>query len=412
MSESAFYAEQVELFRQRYPAQDGWNVYIQSAGYIFAQLPDFIRAGAVEVAKEMSLIEEVRVEVKRCDDDNHVSGKLIPYGWHGEIALRWRDQPLHARYVFVAGGYLSDRSVVLVATKSQTALETLSQELVQFHHDREKADDSIKVINGPNMAKPKASWEDICLPEGMIEDIRLATETFFKSKERYSKLNLAYRRGFLFCGPPGCGKTSTARVIASTQPASCIVYVPKDASNEAEQLDRAFTMADDLAPSILILEDLDKFGHNIALSQLLNRLDGLNTPRGVLVIATTNEPDKLDPALILRPSRFDRVWSFPLPDFQQKLNFLAQKGQGLFRDETLHEIAKHSHGFSMAYLQEVFATATAYAVGAGREIDDDDLLLSLKTLAKQIKTSQKSQPKVGGTPQPLGFVNGENGDRD
>lgn len=404
MSESAFYAEQVKAFRRKFPNKDGWAVSILNASYLLAELPDFLRERGGHAAAKLDLVPEIRIDTVQKGDDGRQTTKLKHYGWDGEIELNWRGEPIHIHYVYVAGGYLSDRSVILAAAKSESALESLCQELAKFYRDQLKADDSIKVVNGPNQERPKATWNDVCLPPGMIEDIRLSTETFFQSKERYAKLGLAFRRGFLFCGPPGCGKTSTARVIASTQPASCIVYVPKEASNEADQLERAFNMASDLAPSILILEDLDKFGHSIPLSLLLNHLDGLSTPRGVLVIATSNEPEKLDPALILRPSRFDRVWNFPLPDFRQRLDYLARKAKGLFKDETLHEIAKLSAGFSVAYLQEVFATATAYAVGAGREIGDEDMLQSFKTLAKQIKGSGKVHPRVGGSAANLGFV--------
>ena len=406
MSESAYYADQVEAFRQRFPRKDGWEVSILNASYIFAQLPDFLRAHGGREGRSLDLIRETRVEEHRLDDEGRPLAKLKTSGWNGEIELRWCEQPIHIHYVFVAGSYLSDRSVVLVATKSAPALEALCQDLLIFHNEEEKKDNSIKVVNGAYIDRPKASWNDVCLPNGMIDDIRLATETFFQSKGRYAKLGLAFRRGFLFCGPPGCGKTSTARVIAATQPASCVAYMPKDSSNESDQLDRAFNMAEDLAPSILILEDLDKFGHNVPLSQVLNRLDGLSTPCGVLVIATTNAPEKLDPALLFRPSRLDRVWTFPLPDYGQRLAFLTRKGHGLFREQTLQEIAKNSEGFSVAYLQEVFATGTAYAVGAGREIEDDDLLVSLKTLSKQIKTSQKSLPRVGSVAKGVGFVGG------
>jgi SpoVK/Ycf46/Vps4 family AAA+-type ATPase len=265
-------------------------------------------------------------------------------------------------------------------------------------------DGIITVVGGPDIVRPQLGWDDLCLPRGMGEDIRVASETFFKSKAKYRKFGLAYRRGFLFSGPPGCGKTQTAKVIASTiREATCIAYTMRDSPREAENLQEAFSNAESLAPAIFILEDLDKIGSKVPISMVLNLLDGLETPRGVLVIASTNEPEKLDPALLLRPSRFDRVWSFPLPGEEQRRSFLAKKSGGAFAREVIDEVAKLSQGFSMAYVQEILASAVAYAIRDAREPAEQDLIEAVTVLRKQIKESRSAVPRIGQPNEGLGF---------
>lgn len=158
-----------------------------------------------------------------------------------------------------------------------------------------------------------------------------------------------------------------------------------------------------MAPCIIILEDLDKIGRSIPISLLLNTIDGLDTLRGVLIIATTNEPDKLDPALLLRPSRFDRVWTFPLPGYNERLKFLRHRRYPIVPEPILDELAQKSQGFSMAYMQEIFATALSLAMTRHRPLSDKDLLESVDILHKQIKNAQSAPESVGKIETKVGF---------
>jgi hypothetical protein len=103
----------------------------------------------------------------------------------------------------------------------------------------------------------------------------------------------------------------------------------------------AMDLAEKYTPTVVLLEDLDRIiqAKDISLSRFLNLLDGLKVLNGVLVIATCNEPDKLDPALIHRPSRFDRVWRFKRPKYEQRLELLHRKGETFFSESALETVA-------------------------------------------------------------------------
>jgi hypothetical protein len=406
MSESQFYAEQLAKFHQEHPKSAGWSV---CEGRPFCRLeldglPDFIVQAKSATAVKTSVTRSIFRDSVKAALDGSVPEAFKNKGWIGDIAFAWKKSPIHARSVRCCADWYLDRSVVFLATRSRSALESLMWELRDFLRRRMQEESIIKVVGGPDVMRPQLAWDDLCLPNGMGEDIRAASETFFRSQSKYRRFGLAYRRGFLFSGPPGCGKTQTAKVIASTiKEAACISYTAKDGDQEPDQLQEAFAMAGSLAPAILLLEDLDKIGNKVPVSLVVNLLDGLENPQGVLIIASTNEPEKLDPALLLRPSRFDRVWTFPLPEQEQRRTFLARKCGRAFSGEAIEEVARLSQGFSMAYVQEILASAVAYSVRDDREPAEGDLIEAVKVLRKQIKESRSALPRIGQPNDGMGF---------
>ena len=241
------------------------------------------------------------------------------------------------------------------------------------------------------MPRPKLGWDDVILPAGRIEEIRDSVRSFLQAKPLYKELKLPFRRGFLFAGPPGCGKTLTAKVIAANTKVG--VYLrPLKGDMDERDLARAFHMPAEEGPSILILEDLDRLqsGTKVSLSYLLNLLDGITAPDGLIVIATTNAPEKLDPALLNRPSRFDKVWHFALPGEDERLRLLRKRGLGRFGEEALARAARDSRGFSMAYVQEAAVAALLRGINEGRPERDADLTDSVAKLRSQLDTNFKA----------------------
>lgn len=401
MSEAHHLNETLRRFRDQHPAAEGWKVFElrQYDKLGFMHLPELLDArSAVPVLKR----DLARGLSRRQWTRDDYAG-LQESDWVGELQLTWEGEPIHLRSVYVVSrsGY---STAVFAAVKALAALEGLSREIGRCLRGKEERDNIIRVINGRNVSRPELGWDDLCLPSGMAGDIKASAEAFFKSEDAYRRFGLSYRRGFLFSGPPGCGKTLTAKVIAAAnRGVACVAYTPKDGL-EAQSLENAFENAECFAPSILILEDLDKFGRSIPVSMVLNLLDGLATPKGILTIATTNEPERLDPALLLRPSRFDRVWTFALPEREQRLSFLKKRLDGLMPAGVVEEAAELSEGFSMAYVQEIIASAVAYAVGEGRALAAADLLRGVENLRRQIKGAQAIAPRVGQKRESLGFL--------
>lgn len=158
-----------------------------------------------------------------------------------------------------------------------------------------------------------------------------------------------------------------------------------------DHVEQALYVANKHAPAVILLEDLDKLiaSEKISLAHLLNMLDGLKDANGVLIIATSNEPQKLDPALLHRPSRFDRIWKFPLPRYEQRLALLYKLSGDRFSEQALREVARKSEGFSMAYVQEIVVNAVLRYVEDGAVPDDDTLQRSMETLRIQRKSASK-----------------------
>ncbi|HKQ73225.1 MAG TPA: ATP-binding protein [Blastocatellia bacterium] len=208
-----------------------------------------------------------------------------------------------------------------------------------------------------------ASFDNLILPAQLKEQLREDLSRFFSAREMYEELNIPWKRGALLIGPPGNGKTHAVKAVVNHLGKACL-YV-KTFVNQYEDenaIKEVFDKARQMAPCVLVMEDLDSLVNAQTRSFFLNEMDGFERNHGIAVLATTNYPEKLDPAILNRPSRFDRKYYFKLPTEQERLAYLAlwnqsAKSQVRLSAEGMKEIAHLTNGFSFAYIKELMLTS-------------------------------------------------------
>lgn len=236
-----------------------------------------------------------------------------------------------------------------------------------------------------------ASWDKVILDEGMKKDLTSVASTFFASKQLYKDLGVPWKRGLLFHGPPGNGKTVSIKALMHT-----LLYDRKDDpiptlyvrdAPYTYMIGNIFALARQLAPCMLVLEDIESIVNINTRSYFFNELDGLDNNDGILVVATTNYLERLDPGLTKRPSRFDRKYLFPLPDEHERLLYtefwrkkLTKTHQIDFPAQLCPAMARITPGFSFAFLQECFV-ATMLSIVHNRKEDSLSVAKLLAELA-------------------------------
>ncbi len=212
-----------------------------------------------------------------------------------------------------------------------------------------------------NVSTPTKLTEKIGGLGEVIKELRELVEIPLKRPELLQKLGLEPTRGVLFVGPPGTGKTLTARTLAEQLGVNYIAITGPEIIGkyygEAEtKLREIFTKATAVAPCLIFIDEIDTLAPNRQqvegevekriVGQLLGLMDGFLPNTGVIVLAATNRPDSLDPAL-RRPGRFDREITFRVPDRQGRLEILQLHTQSIPIENTvnLSELADLSVGF-------------------------------------------------------------------
>ncbi|WP_431218930.1 ATP-dependent zinc metalloprotease FtsH [Leifsonia xyli] len=230
------------------------------------------------------------------------------------------------------------------------------------------------------------TFADVAGYEGVKAEVSEIVD-FLRNPERYRRLGAAAPRGVLLVGPPGTGKTLLARAVAGE---ARVNFFSVDGSSFVEmfvgvgasRVRDLFQTVRSSAPAILFVDEIDAIGQRRSsaisyasndereqtLNQLLAEMDGFETSSGVVVLAATNRPDVLDAAL-LRPGRFDRHITVPLPNAAERTAILAVHCQDkpLGPDLDLDVIARGTPGFSGADLANLANEAAIEAVRAGRE---------------------------------------------
>jgi len=211
------------------------------------------------------------------------------------------------------------------------------------------------------------SYEDVGGLKPQLQRIREMIELPLRYPEVFQRLGIDAPKGVLLYGPPGCGKTLIARAIAHETEASFFSIsgpeiIHKFYGESEAHLRKIFEEATRKGPSILFLDEIDAIAprrENVVgdvekrvVAQLLALMDGLNKRQNVIVIAATNIPNAIDPAL-RRPGRFDREIAIPIPDRHGRLQILEihSRGMPLTEDVRMEHLAEITHGFVGADLE-------------------------------------------------------------
>jgi ribosome biogenesis ATPase len=221
---------------------------------------------------------------------------------------------------------------------------------------------------------PDVTWEDIGALETVRGELQLAILEPIRNSEKYTQLGLTAPSGVLLYGPPGCGKTLLAKAIANDSGANFISVKGPELLNkfvgESERAVRqVFARAQASAPCVIFFDELDALApkrsndsNNASaervVNQLLTEMDGVESRRNVFVIAATNRPDIIDPAM-LRPGRLDKMLFVPLPNETERAIILktCARKTPTHDNVDLSVIAKKTEFFSGADLSQVVKEA-------------------------------------------------------
>jgi hypothetical protein len=338
------------------------------SGYF--DVPAYAESGQCMIVSTYPKESEFLTEWEAPDVDQHVAGQghVLARPNNTWMDLRWRDQS----FTLLTLHWSVSFQVVAHHWLLADSLEAAHQFMLAVCNWNAEIRGEILVFDDGCWQKDehlyqsivKTTFESLILPDVLKQQIVSDVEAFFAVRKMYEHYHIPWKRGILFLGTPGNGKTHTIKALINRLQRPCL-YVKSfkaEYSTDAKNIGEVFRRARTAAPCLLILEDLDALLTDENRSVFLNEMDGFAANSGIVVVASTNHPERLDAAILDRPSRFDRKYHFDLPMEAERIAYLTQWNTTFepplqLSAGEIAEIAARTHGFSFAYLKELVLSA-------------------------------------------------------
>ena len=346
-------------------------------------------------------LDDIRESVDKYNDEH--SDKPIVYDYRAGTSNAWIYSMIPSLLMFVVLIALG----IYAFRKMSGAMNNETNRTLGFGR--------IKTKTLVEDEKRKTTFKDVAGCDEEKAELEELVE-FLKNPESFTELGARIPRGVLLVGPTGTGKTLLARAVAGEAGAPFLSisgsdFVEMYVGVGASRVRDLFEQAKKKAPAIVFIDEIDAVGRHRGagtgggndereqtLNQLLVEMDGFGTNSGIIVIAATNRPDVLDPAL-LRPGRFDRQITVNRPDAQGREDILKvhSRNKPLGPDVDLKEIAKDTIGFTGADLENLLNEAALLAVRRKKkaltmqEISDATSRVEMGTEKKSHKYSEKAK---------------------
>jgi ATPase family associated with various cellular activities (AAA) len=370
------------------------HIIAGETGYF--DLEAFVRAGKCSVVHETSLFTHIKTDWM---GQGKNPKRSIENSW---LNVLWKGDLLDVILVTFTRGCYPSRHHWIIANDRKLAEEFFADVCEWSSEVRSE----VLVFRDGEWVKNKelyeaiksATFDNLILRGGLKQEIEADFTQFFLSREVYKRYRIPWKRGVLFIGPPGNGKTHTLKALINQLGKPCL-YVKgfkSEYETDQENIRQVFQRARMTTPCLLVLEDLDSMIDDKSRAFFLNELDGFETNTGVVVLATTNHPDRLDPAILDRPSRFDRKYYFDLPADAERSAYIAAWNMKLqpelrVSETVVIEVVQQTEGFSFAYLKELFLSSMMEWMAKAGGLSMDEIILGQTVqLRNQMATSLKS----------------------
>lgn len=364
----------------------------------------YARAHKCTIEQEVSIHNQIStswdgLENQICHNSENACFEVV---WHGHtldiLLMSWVDGFSKIQYYWI----LADNKKIaedFFADVCEWNAQIRAEVMVFEEGYWAKNQDLFQAIKG-------ATFDNLVLRGTLKQDIQDDLANFLASRHTYEAYSVPWKRGILFIGSPGNGKTHTLKALINKMQQPCL-YVKSFKSQyytDQENIRKVFKQARQSAPCILVLEDLDSLINDENRSFFLNELDGFASNSGIVTLATTNHPDRLDSAIVERPSRFDRKYHFELPAFTERVAYITLWNDTLkdgmrLSDSAVTQIAEVTDGFSFAYLKELCVSSMIRWMGAMEQGGMEKMMIDqVAGLREQMISAAKESAMPNTTP--------------